>query len=142
MIEQLPAVNATLNTIAFILLVLGYRKIKAGQEEAHKKLMIAAFGVSALFLCCYLTHKYASGDTKFTHEGFIRYVYFFILATHVPLATLMVIPILLLIRHGLKGNIDQHRKLARWTFPVWIYVSITGVLIYFMLYQWYPPSTA
>ena len=125
----------TLIELLVVLLILGWRAVKQGKVEAHKKIMVSAFLVSTAFLICYLTHKYTAGDTKFTHEGAIRIVYFVILATHVPLAAIMGVPILLLLRWGLRGEIDRHRRLARWTLPVWLYVSITGVVIYVMLYH-------
>ncbi|MCA9319812.1 MAG: DUF420 domain-containing protein [Planctomycetes bacterium] len=137
-VDHLPVVNAGLNATATVLLILGWRAIRRGRIEVHKRFMLAAVAASAAFLACYLTYHYAAGHTVFTHPGWPKALYLTILATHVPLATLMVIPILILLRHALKGRIDQHRRLARWTLPVWLYVSVTGVLIYFMLYQWFP----
>ena len=138
MLQHLPAVNASLNAIAFVLLVLGWRAVRTGRVERHKKLMMAAFATSTVFLACYVTYHANVGHTTFTHEGFARTIYFIILATHIPLAALMVIPILMLIWFGVTDRIDRHRKLARWTLPVWLYVSITGVVIYVMLYHLFP----
>jgi uncharacterized membrane protein YozB (DUF420 family) len=140
--EHLPAVNATLNSIAFILLLFGWRAARAGERATHKKFMIAALTTSAAFLTCYLVYHYSGEPTKFTHEGWPKTLYFAILITHVPLAALMVIPIIYLAWMGLTDRIERHRRLARIVMPVWVYVSITGVLIYFMLYQWFPPATA
>lgn len=140
--EHLPAVNATLNSIAFVLLVLGWRAARAGRRETHRKLMISALVASAAFLTCYLVYHYGAGHTEFTHEGWPRTLYFAILITHVPLAALMVLPIMFVAWMGLTDRIERHRPLARIVMPVWIYVSLTGVLIYFMLYHWFPPSTA
>ena len=138
--ERLPALNALLNGLAAVLLVAGWRAVRTGRVEAHKKRMLAAVLASAAFLTSYLVYHAVHGDTTFTATGWPRRIYFAILITHVPLAALMVPPILMLLYHGLKGRIDRHRRLARWTLPVWLYVSVTGVLIYFWLYQWYPPT--
>ena len=132
---HLPALNATLNAVAFVFLIAGWRAIKNGRPEAHKKLMLAALAASTLFLVSYLTHHATSEPTRFTRTGWIRGVYYFVLATHIPLAALMVPPILRLTWLGLKGRLAEHKRLARWTFPVWVYVSITGVLVYWMLYR-------
>ena len=140
MIDKLPAVNATLNTIAFIFLCCGWRAIKRGDRQRHIRCMLAAVGASTLFLASYVTYHWVHGDTKFTAEGWPRRVYFFILATHVPLAVLMVPPILCVLWFAAKGRLDRHKRLARWTLPVWMYVSVTGVIIYAMLYHLYPPA--
>lgn len=136
-LDQLPAVNATLNMIAFVFLLAGYRFIRRRRVTAHKRCMIAAFVVSILFLTTYLTYRFLSGDKSFGGEGFIRPIYFFILITHVILA--MTVPFLatwtLLL--GLRGRFEKHRWWARITFPIWVYVSITGVMVYVMLFQIY-----
>ena len=140
LLDKLPALNATLNSVAFIFLLLGWRQVKSGQVEKHKKTMKAAFLVSVMFLISYLCHHTLGEETKFTATGFVRTVYFFILITHIPLAALMVVPILLLVRWGIKDEIHKHKKLARIVLPVWVYVSLTGVLIYLMLYVWFPSA--
>lgn len=138
--EILPSINASLNTLSFVLLVLGYRAVRRGEVEKHKKFMLSALGSSSLFLISYLTYHYTVGHTTFQTEGWPRVIYLSILATHIPLAALMVLPILVLTRLGLKGEIDRHKKWARIVLPIWLYVSITGVAIYFMLYWIWPQS--
>ncbi|MFT7616484.1 MAG: putative membrane protein [Planctomycetota bacterium] len=137
-VSSLPAVNASLNLVAFSLLVLGYRQVKSGQVEKHKKTMLCALVASALFLVSYLTYHSLGEEKHFAGEGVIRYIYFFILITHIPLAAIMVPPILILAHAGIKDKIDRHRKLARFVLPVWMYVSVTGVLIYVLLHVLYP----
>ena len=136
--DALPAVNATLNALAFCLLWAGFRRIRRRDIEGHKRCMLAAFATSSVFLACYLTYHALHGHTVFTHGGWAKVVYYVVLFTHIPLAGLMVVPILLLLVFGLRGRIDRHRRLARWTLPVWMYVSVTGVAIYFMLYHIWP----
>lgn len=139
-IDQLPAVNATLNGISSILLAIGFVAIKKGNKPLHIKCMISAFTVSSVFLICYLVYHYYAGSTKFTATGWIRPVYFGILISHVILAAAIVPMILLTMFRAAKGDFEKHKKIARWTWPLWMYVSVTGVLIYFMLYQWFPPA--
>ena len=140
-VMQLPTVNAALNGLATILLIVGYGFIRKGEREKHKKTMLTAFGVSILFLVFYLIYHFAlqsyTGDAsrKFQGEGLIRPVYYFILFSHVVLAALVPILALVTIRRGLKQQWDAHRRIAKITFPFWLYVSITGVIIYFMLYH-------
>ena len=134
----LPAINATLNGIATCLLVAGYIAIKRGRRETHRRFMLIAFVTSALFLSCYLVKHALYEARPYGGPESLKTLYYLILATHVPLAALMVVPILILLRLGLKGRIDRHRRLARWVFPVWMYVSITGVAIYLMLYHLSP----
>lgn len=142
MIEHLPAVNATLNATAFVLLVLGWRAVRGGRIERHKALMKSAFVTSAVFLVCYLTYHYSKGHTEFAYGGWKKAVYFTVLLTHIPLAGLMVPPILALLWFASKDRIAAHRRLARWTLPVWLYVSVTGVLIYVMNFVLWPSPTA
>lgn len=145
-------VNAGLNALATILLVLAVVFIKQGKEHAHKRTMFAALGVSAAFLACYLYYHFAINLTvKFTHPGAVKYVYYFILLTHVLLA--MTVPFLAIwaawlgtramSQSGSDGSTDyrrRHRRVVRWAFPIWLYVSVTGVIVYLMLYQLYPPA--
>ena len=137
-IADLPALNATLNSIATVLLITAYVLIKRGHREAHKRAMLGAITVSAAFLTSYVIYHYSIGGPKeFAGEGVSRIIYYLILATHVPLAMLVLPFALVTAARGLMSQFDRHVKIARWTFPLWLYVSVTGVLIYFMLYQIY-----
>jgi uncharacterized membrane protein YozB (DUF420 family) len=141
LIPLLPHVNATLNALATLLLVLGYVQIKRRQEAAHKWTMIACFGVSVAFLACYLTYHYHAGSKKFPEYPLaaVRGVYYTILLTHVVLAATVPFLAIATIITGLCDARRWHRRLAKFTFPIWLYVSITGVIVYAMLYQIYPP---
>jgi uncharacterized membrane protein YozB (DUF420 family) len=136
----LPAVNATLNAIATVLLVIGYVLIRQRRRLAHRRTMLAAFGTSVLFLTSYITYHALRGgmSTPFGGEGIIRPIYFVILITHIALAAIVPVLAIITLRRGLAERYDPHRRIARWTFPIWLYVSVTGVVVYFMLYQWYP----
>lgn len=134
-VRDLPAVNATLNALATCLLVYAYRLIRAGKREEHKKVMLAALGVSALFLACYLVYHAQVGSVPFQKQGFIRTVYFTILVTHVILAAFVPVLAGVTLWRAYKGRFDRHRAIAKITFPIWLYVSVTGVLVYLMLYQ-------
>ncbi|HKJ68728.1 MAG TPA: DUF420 domain-containing protein [bacterium] len=132
---MLPTINAILNGLSAVLLSLGYGFIRRGNMRVHKRFMIAAFGVSALFLISYLIYHAQVGSTAFTGQSWIRPVYFFILITHIILAAVIVpLAIITLIR-ALRERFALHKKIARWTLPVWLYVSVTGVLVYVMLYH-------
>lgn len=133
--DSLPAVNAVLNGTAAILLVTGYILIRNKQREAHKKVMIAAFAVSSLFLTCYLLNHYHAGIVYFQGTGLLRTLYLTILGTHTVLAVLVPFLAIISLNRGLAGRFDKHRKIARWTLPIWLYVSVTGVIVYLMLYQ-------
>jgi len=137
-VHELPAVNAILNGTAAILLVRGYSLIRAGKRQQHKKTMIAAFAVSVVFLISYLIYHANSGIIYYQKTGFIRYVYFTILYTHTPLAAAVPVLAIITLRRALKaektGDFSRHRRIARWTLPIWLYVSVTGVLVYLMLY--------
>lgn len=139
-LEDLPAVNASLNALATCLLVAGYALIKQRREQAHKWTMLACFGVSCVFLTCYLIYHFQVGSVRFTHRGPARFVYFTILISHVVLAALVPFLAVATIYTGLRDRRAAHRRLAWWTFPIWLYVSITGVVVYLMLYQIYPPA--
>lgn len=140
-VMQLPALNAGLNGLATILLVVGYVFIRKGEQNKHKKTMLTAFGTSVLFLVFYLVYHFAlqsytgEASRKFQGEGLIRPVYYFILLTHVVLAAAVPVLAWITIRRGLKQQWEAHRRIAKITFPIWLYVSITGVVIYFMLYH-------
>ena len=143
-VSSLPAVNASLNGLAFSLLVVGWVLIRRGHRDAHKKTMLAAFATSILFLSCYLLyhgamhHYTGTGQVKFQGSGAIRTVYFTILISHILLAIAVPVLAIVTIRRGLKQQWEAHRRIARITFPIWVYVSLTGVIIYLMLYQWDP----
>jgi uncharacterized membrane protein YozB (DUF420 family) len=141
-VEQLPAVNATLNGLATVLLVTGWLLIKRRREWAHKWTMVSAFGVSSAFLACYLVYHYRVGSVPFAGPSDVRAVYLVILATHVVLAALVPFLAATTIYLGLRDRRRRHRQLARWTLPVWLYVSVTGVVIYAMLYHVYPSAPA
>jgi putative membrane protein len=134
-VTDLPAVNATLNAISGILLLIAYTHIRARRIQQHRRFMIAAFATSSLFLVCYLVYHAQVGSVPFTRQGFVRPLYFTILITHVTLAATVVPLALVTLSRGLKAHYPQHRRIARWTFPVWMYVSVTGVLVYVLLYQ-------
>ncbi len=143
---DLPPANATLNGISTFLLAMGWICIRRDQKKAHIAFMITALVVSVAFLSCYLTyhtmlHRYA-GDAsiRFTHEGAVRPVYFAILISHVILAAVNLPMIILTVIPAFRRRFDKHRRLARWTLPIWLYVSVTGVLVYLMLYRWFPSS--
>ena len=136
----LPAVNASLNAVATVLLVRGRLLIRAGRVAAHRRTMLTAFAVSALFLALYLLHKASRGfeNTTFHAEGAAKVAYLLFLASHVLLAMTVPVFAILLIRHGLAGRIARHRRLARIAWPIWMYVSVTGVAIYLLLYPLNP----
>lgn len=141
-ISDLPALNATLNGIAGVLLVVGLILIKQGRREAHRRCMISAFVCSCVFLVTYVIHKILvrGVHTPIGAEGFVKTLYYVMLFTHVVLAIAVVPLALISIRRGLSQQFDQHRKIARIAWPIWMYVSVTGVLIYFMLYRWFPSA--
>ena len=130
-----PTLDATLNGLAGIFLFLGWRAIKAKDQKTHKKCMIAAMICSALFLTSYVTyHILIHGVTHYQHQGILRTIYFFILGTHTPLAMIILPFSILAVRHAIKGEFTKHTRITRWPLPVWMYVSVTGVIIYVMLY--------
>jgi len=136
-ISDLPAINATLNAIATAFLLSGYVLIRRGHRTLHKRCMLGALVTSALFLACYTVYHLNAGSRPFPGEGIPRVVYFAILFTHVPLAALILPLALTTATWGLRSRYDRHVRLARWTLPLWLYVSVTGVVIYLMLYQMY-----
>jgi putative membrane protein len=135
--SQLPALNAILNGTAAVLIAIGIYLIKTGKRNAHRGVMIAAFIASSLFLISYLTYHAHIGSKHFPGTGIARTIYFTILLTHTILAAVVVPLVLITLTRGLKERFDRHRAIARWTYPVWLYVSVTGVVIYVMLYQLY-----
>lgn len=136
-LQDLPAVNASLNALSGILLLIGYVLIRQRRIETHRQVMIAAFVTSSLFLVCYVIYHAQVGSVRFTRQGFVRPLYFTILITHVTLAAAVLPLALVTLSRGLKARYARHRAIARWTFPIWLYVSVTGVLVYFMLYHWF-----
>jgi putative membrane protein len=134
-IHDLPAVNATLNATSGVLLVIAYLLIRARRIEPHRRVMIAAFATSSLFLVSYLVYHAQVGSVRFTRQGFVRPLYFTILITHVVLAAAVLPLAIITLSRGLKARYAQHRRIARWTLPIWLYVSATGVLVYVLLYQ-------
>ena len=137
-VQDLPVVNATLNAIATCFIVSGIILIKKGNKRAHALCMITALIISAAFLTCYLIYHYSYPTTKFTHEGWPKIIYFIILFTHIPLAMLSLPMIILTVIPAIRRKFEKHKRFARWTYPVWLYVSVTGVLVYLMLYVWFP----
>ena len=133
--SDLPTLNAILNSISAALLCVGYFFIRNGNQRAHRNCMIGAFTTSALFLISYLTYHYLHGSTKFQGQGIARTIYFAILLTHTILAAAIVPMVLITLSRALKERFDKHRRIARWTLPAWLYVSVTGVVVYLMLYQ-------
>jgi putative membrane protein len=137
-LHDLPTVNAFLNATAAILLVWGYTLIKRKKIAEHRRVMLSAFAVSCIFLTCYLVYHYNVGSVRFPHPGWIKTVYLTILATHTVLAVTVPFLAVITLNRALRGRFDKHRKIARWTFPIWLYVSVTGVIVYLMLYHLYP----
>jgi uncharacterized membrane protein YozB (DUF420 family) len=131
----LPSVNAVLNATAAVLLTWGYILIRRKRVQTHRKVMIAAFVVSCLFLVCYLVYHFQVGSVHFPGTGPIRTVYLSILTTHTILAALVPVLAIITLRRGLSARFDKHRRIARWTLPIWLYVSVTGVVVYVMLYH-------
>jgi putative membrane protein len=137
MIENLPALNATLNGVAALFLIAGYVLIRRGEHLLHKRCMLGALTASALFLISYVIYHANIGSRPFAGQGVIRIVYFAILITHVVLAAAILPLALVTASRGLRSRFDTHVRIARWTLPLWLYVSVTGVVIYLMLYQLY-----
>jgi uncharacterized membrane protein YozB (DUF420 family) len=134
-VHDLPAVNATLNGVSGVLLIAGYALIRARKIALHRAVMIAAFTTSTLFLICYLVYHAQVGSVRFTRSGFVRPLYFAILITHVTLAAAVPPLAIVTLSRGLRARYQRHRAIARWTLPIWLYVSVTGVLVYVLLYQ-------
>lgn len=136
-VSFLPALNAILNSTVTVLLLLGYYFIRNKNRKAHKLSMLSAFSLSALFLISYIVYHSSTEETTFGGEGPVRYVYFIILITHIILAAAIMPFILITLSRALSERFDRHRKIARITFPLWLYVSVTGVIIYFMISPYY-----
>jgi uncharacterized membrane protein YozB (DUF420 family) len=134
-LTDLPGVNAILNATAAMLLIAGWVLIRQRRIETHRKVMLAAFSVSCLFLVSYLVYHFNVGSVRFTRQGTIRTVYFSVLLTHTVLAAAVPFLAIITLRRGLAARYDSHRTIARWTLPIWLYVSVTGVAVYWMLYR-------
>ena len=132
-VSNLSAVNAALNSLSTVFLLLGFREIRARNFAKHMRFMISAFITSALFLVSYIVYHHFAGDTPFTGQGFIRPVYFFILISHIVLSIFVVPLVLSSFLFAFSGKFSTHRKVSKWTFPIWLYVSVTGVMVFFML---------
>ena len=137
-VSYLPHFNAILNATSFVLLVSGYTFIRRGNIAAHRACQFSALIVSIIFLCSYLTYHFQHGATRFAGQGFARPLYFTILLTHTVLAVVIVPLVIITFRRALRADFVKHRRIARVTLPLWLYVSITGVIVYLMLYQIYP----
>jgi uncharacterized membrane protein YozB (DUF420 family) len=131
----LPSVNAVLNATAAVLLVWGYTLIRRRRIAQHRKVMQTAFVVSCLFLVCYLVYHYQVGSVRFPKTGVLKTIYLGILGTHTILAVAVPVLAIITLRRGLSARYDKHRRIARWTLPIWLYVSVTGVVVYLMLYH-------
>jgi len=138
LIDLLPSLNALLNSTSAVLLVIGHRKLRQGFPLVHRRFMISAFSVSILFLISYIIYHISHGTTRFLGEGWIRPVYFTILISHTILAACVPPLAVITLRFGLKNRVEAHKKIARWAYPIWLYVSVTGVIVYLLLYQAYP----
>lgn len=141
-VNDLPAVNATLNGLSTLLILSGWFMIRTERKLAHAACMIGAILTSAAFLACYLVYHFlkAGHVTCFTHPGWPKALYLFILGTHTPLAIVALPLIILTVIPAIRRRFEAHKRMARWTLPVWLYVSVTGVLVYFMLYVWFPSA--
>jgi uncharacterized membrane protein YozB (DUF420 family) len=141
-VNDLPAVNATLNSLSTLLILTGWFMIRTERKVAHSACMVGAILTSAAFLACYLVYHFlkAGHVTHFTYPGWPKALYFFILGTHTPLAIIALPLSILTVIPAVRRRFEAHKRMARWTLPVWLYVSVTGVLVYFMLYVWFPSA--
>ncbi|HKR65332.1 MAG TPA: DUF420 domain-containing protein [Thermoanaerobaculia bacterium] len=141
-LQFFPPFNATLNALSGVFLLTGYVFMRRGQIATHRRFMLAACSTSLFFLVSYVTHHALRGGvvTRFSGTGFWRTFYLTMLATHTILAIIIVPLAIVTVFNGLKMRVPQHRRVARWTFPIWMYVSVTGVLVYFFLYHWFPSA--
>jgi len=137
-VYDLPTLNATLNGMSAVLLGCGYRFIRRREIRAHRACMLAAFGVSIVFLTSYLVYHYQVGSVRFQGAGWVRPIYFVLLISHTILAAMVPPLAIVTLSRALRARFDRHRRIARWTLPIWLYVSVTGVVVYVMLYHLYP----
>jgi uncharacterized membrane protein YozB (DUF420 family) len=133
-VRDLPSVNAFLNATSAILLIWGYILIRRRSIDQHRRVMLSAFVTSSLFLVCYITYHVQVGSVRYQHTGMLRAIYFTILISHTLLAAAVPVLAILTLNRGLRARYPQHRAIARWTLPIWLYVSVTGVVVYAMLY--------
>ena len=138
LLRTLPTLNACLNALSGVMLIVGYVQIKKGNAHLHKRLMVGAFCVSVLFIVSYLIYHYGAGSVRFKGQGWIRPVYFAILISHTILASVVPFLAVITLYRAFKGDFRRHRRIARWAFPIWVYVSATGVVVYLLLYVLYP----
>ena len=147
-LQDLPLINAILNSCSALLLLAGYVAIKRDQKERHKRCMVSALITSTLFLTCYVIYHvgmqrvYGSAHTRFVDPAWFRPWYLALLVSHLLLAIAIVPMVLMTVYHAIRGNFEKHRKIARWTWPCWMYVSVTGVVIYLLLYRIFPQTPA
>jgi uncharacterized membrane protein YozB (DUF420 family) len=134
-VHDLPSVNAFLNATAAVLLVWGYTLIRRKRIDQHRRVMLTAFATSCLFLVCYVVYHAQVGSVHYPHTGVLRVIYFTILITHTTLAAAVPVLAIITLNRGLKARYPAHRAIARWTLPIWLYVSVTGVVVYLMLYK-------
>ena len=137
-IQDLPLINACLNGLATVFLTLGFIFIKRGNKTAHRNCMVSAFVISAVFLACYLIYHFSTGATRFVEPAWFKPIYLAILIPHIIFAVVILPLIFMTFSRALKERFELHKKIARWTWPLWMFVSITGVLIYLLLYQVFP----
>ena len=134
-LRDLPTLNAALNATATVLLITGWRLVRSGRREAHRRVMIGALACSALFLASYLVYHFEVGSVRFPGTGTVRTVYLAILLTHTVLAAILPVLVAITVVRAFRSRFAQHRRIARWTLPIWLYVSVTGVVVYWMLYR-------
>jgi uncharacterized membrane protein YozB (DUF420 family) len=134
-VHDLPSVNAFLNALSALLLIWGYTFIRRRLVDQHRRVMLTAFAVSCLFLVCYLIYHFQVGSVHYPHTGILRPIYFTILITHTLLAAAVPVLAIITLNRGLKARYTAHRAIARWTLPIWLYVNVTGVIVYLMLYR-------
>ena len=139
-LHDLPAVNATLNGLSTIFILCGWYFIRRDFKREHIACMTLALFASTLFLVCYLLYHFHAGSVRFTAQGPVRFLYFTVLLSHTLLAVAVLPLVIMTVVPALRTRFDRHRRIGRWTMPVWLYVSVTGVLVYMMLYQWFPPA--
>lgn len=136
-VSYLPAFHAMLNSLTAIALLVGFINVKKGNTKAHRVAMLTAFGLSSIFLVSYVTYHFLGQRTIYGGEGLIKYIYYFILLTHIVLAAAIVPLVLLSVYYGITNQLQRHRRISKWTFPIWMYVAVTGVVVYFMISPYY-----
>lgn len=136
-VSYLPAFHAILNSLTAICLVIGYINIRKRKIRVHRVAMLTAFGLSAIFLVSYVTYHFLGERTSYGGDGALKYIYYFILLTHIVLAVVIVPLVLLSVYFGISNQLARHRRISRWTFPIWLYVAVTGVLVYLLISPYY-----